>query len=210
MEIISNLIAILAQWIVEFIRMSGYWGIFVLMALESANIPIPSEIIMPFSGFLASQGSFGLAAVIIVGTLGNLFGSILSYFLASFIVKNRHRFGILKVLISDDFLGRANKYFEHYGNMSVFFSRMLPVVRTFISLPAGLGKMNFFKFCSLTFLGSLLWSAVLGYMGWVLGSNWEILGSYFRKFDIIIVAALIAAGVYWFAHHFKGLSRKTN
>lgn len=206
----SNIIAALAQWIVEFIRLSGYGGVFALMALESANIPIPSEIIMPFSGFLASQGSFGLWAVVIVGTLGNLFGSILSYFLASFIVKNRHRIGILRILISDDFLGRANKYFEKYGSVSVLFSRMLPVVRTFISLPAGIGKMNFMKFCGLTFVGSLVWSAVLAYLGWVLGSNWEVLGAYFRKFDVIVVVALIAAGVYWFIHHFNGKIKEGN
>lgn len=210
MDFISGIIAFLAQQIVEFIRGSGYVGIFILMAFESANIPIPSEIIMPFSGFLVSQGNFSLIAVIIVGALGNLFGSIASYFLASFIVKNRHKVGILKVLISDEFLERANIFFERYGNISVFFSRVLPVIRTFISLPAGLGKMNFTKFCTLTFIGSLIWSAVLAFMGWILGNNWNILEPFFRKFDVVIVAAIIAAGVYWFIHHFKGLPRKIN
>ncbi len=203
MDFVSGIIALLAQWIAEIIRGSGYLGIFILMSLESANIPIPSEIIMPFSGFLASMGNFSLWGVIIIGSLGNLFGSILSYFLASYIVKNRHKVGILRMLISDDFLERANGYFKRYGSASVFFSRVLPVIRTFISLPAGLGKMNFAKFSLFTLVGSFFWSAMLAYLGWVLGNNWGILESYFRKFDVIVLAALIAAGTYWFIHHFN-------
>jgi membrane protein DedA with SNARE-associated domain len=210
MDFISGIVAFIAQWIAEIIRGSGYIGIFILMSLESANIPIPSEIVMSFSGFLAFMGDFSLLEVIIVGSLGNLFGSIISYFLASYIVKNRHKIGVLKFLISDDFLERANKYFERYGSTSVFFSRMLPIVRTFISLPAGLGKMDFTKFSSLTLVGSVIWSAVLAYLGWVLGNNWNVLEVYFRKFDIIIVAAIIAAGTYWFIHHFRGLPSKTS
>jgi membrane protein DedA with SNARE-associated domain len=208
MEIISHLIEVLASWVIRVIEFFGYGGIFVLMALESANIPIPSEIIMPFSGFLASEGKFSFWVVVFVGTLGNLFGSILSYFLASFIVKNRYRISIIKLLISDTFLDKSQKYFEKYGSLSVFFSRILPVLRTFISLPAGLGKMNFLKFSFLTFLGSFIWSAILTYFGWFLGQNWKVLEVYFRKFDIAIAVGIIAGAIYWFFYHFNGKIRK--
>jgi membrane protein DedA with SNARE-associated domain len=200
---VNQILEWLALQIMGLIQFAGYWGVFFLMALESANIPIPSEIIMPFSGFLVSKGVFGFWPVAVIGALGNLFGSVVSYLLAAFIVKNRHKFYPFKLLIPDSFLEKAERFFKKYGSASVFFSRMLPVVRTFISLPAGLGKMNFLKFCSLTFLGSLVWSFVLAYFGKVLGDNWMVLEKYFRQFDVLILAVIIGAGVYWLSRHFS-------
>ena len=201
---IGQILAFLAQLTVAVITSAGYWGVFFLMTLESANIPIPSEIIMPFSGFLVSRGIFGFWLIAVIGALGNLFGSIVSYLLAASIVKNRQKFYLFKLLIPDSFLEKAERFFKKYGSVSVFFSRMLPIVRTFISLPAGLGKMNFLKFCSLTFIGSLIWSFTLTYFGKVLGDNWTVLEKYFRQFDVVILAAIIVAGVYWLSHHFGG------
>jgi membrane protein DedA with SNARE-associated domain len=203
----TDILAWFASLVITLIQSTGYVGIFILMMLESANIPIPSEIIMPFSGFLVAKGALGFWWVTLVGTLGNVFGSIISYLLASYIVRYRHKIFFLKVLISDDFLAKSSKFFDKYGSVSVFFSRMLPILRTFISLPAGIGKMKFSKFVCLTFLGSFIWSVVLTYFGKVLGDNWNVLEKYFRQFDLIIVAIILALGVYWMTHHFRGRPR---
>lgn len=207
---VADILGWLASSVMGLIQSAGHVGVFILMSLESANIPIPSEIIMPFSGFLVSKGVFSFWPIVVIGALGNLFGSIVSYLFASFIVKNRHRVYFLKILISDSFLGKATVFFNKHGSVSVFFSRMLPIVRTFISLPAGLGKMNLVRFCSLTFVGSLIWSLVLTYLGKVLGDNWTVLEQYFRQFDVIILAVIILAGIYWFNRHFSGKIKKNS
>lgn len=178
----------------------GYIGVFTLMALESANVPIPSEIIMPFSGFLASQGSFNFWLVVFIGALGNLAGSLVSYFsadkLGKYIRGNR------------DFV-LAESWFEKYGEISMFFSRMLPVVRTFISFPAGMFKVNIWKFSFYTFTGSFLWSLFLTYIGFELGENWHSLEPYFRKFDYLIVGFVIVGFIWWIWHHRKNKSSAT-
>lgn len=188
-EFLSNLV-------IEIIKYLGYPGVFLLMTLESVNIPIPSEVIMPFSGFLALQGSFNFWAVAFVGTLGNVAGSLLSYFLAEWIIKIRGRYRLLGVILTENHLRKTNEWFVKYGSYSIFFGRVVPVVRTFISLPAGIGKMNAVKFTYLTFLGSLIWSVFLTYVGFFLGSNWNTIGSYFRQADYVIVALGAAAIVY--------------
>ena len=205
---ISDVLSWLATAIISLIQSSGYIGVFVLMVLESANIPIPSEIVMPFSGFLAARGFFGLWTVIAVGALGNLVGSVISYWFAEYIVKYRSRFVFLRLLISDNFLERANHFFNKYGSVSVFLSRVLPVVRTFISLSAGIGKMKFSRFVWLTLAGSLIWSAFLAYLGKLLGDNWTILEKYFRQLDVLVLVIIISVAAYWFTHHFKGLPSK--
>ncbi len=173
------------------------------MSLESANIPIPSEVIMPFSGFLISKGVFGFWPVVFVGALGNLFGSIVSYWLASTIVNNRERVYFLKILISERFLEKSKTFFEKYGSFSVLISRILPILRTFISLPAGIGKMKFFRFCYLTFIGSFIWSLFLTYLGKILGDNWNVLEKYFRQLDLAIALIIILAAIYWAKKHFN-------
>ncbi len=180
--------------VIEVIKYLGYPGVFLLMTLESVNIPIPSEVVMPFSGFLALQGSFSFWAVASVGTLGNVAGSLLSYFLAEWILSIRNRYGVLKLILSEKHLEKTNEWFQKYGSYSIFFGRVVPVVRTFISLPAGIGKMNVAKFTYLTFLGSFLWSLFLTYVGYFLGSNWGTIQTYFRKMEYIILA-VAAVGV---------------
>jgi len=198
---IESVLSSLAHFVIVVIESTGSVGVFLLMALESANIPIPSEVIMPFSGFLAAGGTFSFWGIVLVGALGNLAGSLVSYALAGWIVKNRHRF-FIHLLISDSFLETSQKWFSKYGSASAFFSRLLPVVRTFISLPAGLGKMNVFKFSFYTFAGSFLWSAFLAYIGWFLGENWELAGPYFHKFSYGIAGLLFVGAVWWGWRHF--------
>lgn len=194
---IAHIFSQLAFLIIKIISSSSYFGISILMTLESACIPIPSEIIMPFSGFLVATGKFSLWLVILWGTIGNLIGSIIAYGVGFYggrplIVK----YGKY-VLLKQEELDKAEKFFNKYGNLSVFFSRLLPVIRTFISLPAGIARMRFGKFCFYTFIGSLFWSIILSCIGLFLGKNWESVGVYFRKFDWLIGILLIFCVCYF-------------
>ena len=162
---LNQIISFLTHIIISIINSTGYWGVFLLMAAESALIPIPSEVTMPFTGYLASTGRFNVYLVIFIGAFANLAGSILAYALGFWGEEHLIRQLIRKygkfLLITEDEYDRAEKWFRKYGQGIAFFSRLLPVVRTFISLPAGIAEMNFIKFCLLTFLGSLIWSALL-------------------------------------------------
>ena len=197
----------IAHYIIAFIEITSYAGIFVLMTAESALIPIPSEITMPFSGFLASKGNLSLAAVIIVGTIANLVGSYIAYYIGYFIeetfllrlIKKYGKF----ILISEDDYQKANKWFEKYGDKIIFISRLLPGIRTVISLPAGVFRMDIKKFTLYTVLGCLIWSAFLAYVGYVLGENWRALEGYFRKFEVVIVIVLMAAVLWYLEKHLK-------
>lgn len=177
--------------------MLGYPGVFFLMTLESVNIPIPSEVVMPFSGFLALQGTFNFWGVAAAGTLGNVAGSLLSYYLAEWILSIRAKYGFLRIILSESHIEKTNEWFRKYGSYSIFFGRVVPVVRTFISLPAGIGKMNVAKFTVLTLVGSLIWSVFLTYVGFFLGSNWDTIGGYFRNADFVILGALGVAVIYF-------------
>jgi|SRR3989344_2345437 len=195
-----DLFAWVSSLVVNFISSAGYFGVTVLMALESALIPIPSEIIMPFSGFLVWEGRFSFAAVVLWGTFGNLVGSLAAYFLGFYggrpLLEKYGKY----VLISRDEIDGADRWFRKYGAASIFFSRLLPVVRTFVSLPAGVAKMPLVKFCLYTFLGSLPWSFVLTYAGVIMGENWKNLESYFRKFDwAILIIIILMFGWYLYA-----------
>ena len=180
------------------------------MTLESVNIPIPSEVIMPFSGFLALQGRFGFWTVAAVGTLGNVAGSLLSYFLAEWILTVRERYGLLSVVLSEKHLEKTNEWFRKYGAYSIFFGRVVPVVRTFISIPAGIGKMKLTKFTYLTLLGSFLWSLFLTYVGYFLGTKWSAIQGYFRKMDYAILVLAVLAIVYFLLRKKKGNRPQVN
>lgn len=161
------------------------------MTLESALIPIPSEITMPFAGSLVSSGIFNFWLLVLVGTLANLTGSLLAYGLG-YLGEEK----IPQIFRNKEY-HHALSLFNKYGEIITFASRMLPAIRTYISLPAGIAKMNLPKFILYTTLGSLIWSAVLTYFGVVLGSNWPSLSVYFHKFDILIVILVVlGAGFY--------------
>lgn len=176
---------------------TGYVGVFVLSMLESAAIPIPSEIVIPFSGFLVFSGRFAFWAVVIVSTLANLIGSIILFAVGwsggRWILEKYGKY----VFIHKKDLDTGDRWFSQYGVRAVFFSRMLPVVRTFISLPAGVAKMNFKKFIAYTFLGALPWNFALAYIGFKMGENWDTFHIYFQKANYII-AGLILIGVIWY------------
>lgn len=208
---IEQIIGYLTHFIIQIISTSGYLGIFILMALESALIPIPSEVTMPFSGYLASTGRFNFALVVLIGAFANLFGSVVTYLVAhwgeeAFVHDLVKKYGKY-ILISEHELTRSEKWFRDHGEKIAFFSRVLPVVRTFISLPAGMAHMNFKRFCILTFLGSLIWSWLLAYIGLVLGKNWNSLHPYYQKFEYIIVGGCAVLAIYYIWHKVKKLKK---
>lgn len=201
------MIELLSGFIIHLIQSSGYLGIFLLMTLESALIPIPSEVTMPFSGFLVSRGELSFVAVVIVGAIGNLVGSWIGYAVGYFleetiIVTLIKKYGKF-ILVSIDEYNHSLKWFNKFGDKIAFFSRIIPVIRTFISLPAGLAKMNFWKFSIYTFLGSLIWSALLTYVGFYLGEKWQFIGGYFHKFDLALAVLLVFAVLFYINHKLK-------
>jgi membrane protein DedA with SNARE-associated domain len=201
---IAWIIEILAKFIIDTISTSGYLGIVILMGIESACIPLPSEIIMPFSGYLVFRGDFELYRTGLAGAFGCVVGSVPAYYLGLYggrpLVEKYGKY----VLISHRDLDLADRWFKRYGDWAIFFSRLLPVVRTFISFPAGVARMNFTRFVIYTFVGSFPWCLGLSYVGMKLGENWDTLGVYFHRFDIVI-GILIALGVlYYVWHHLKG------
>ena len=203
---VSAILSWLSSVIIEVISTTGYAGVFFLMLLESACIPVPSEVIMPFSGFLVWEGRFALWPVVLWGALGNLAGSILAYGVGLWggrrLIEKYGKY----VLISSHDLDLADNWFAKYGQAAVLVSRVLPVVRTFISLPAGIARMPFKKFCVYTFLGALPWSFALAYAGLIAGENWDFLKTYFHKFDLIIGAVIIIFIVWWAWRHWRSRS----
>lgn len=203
----------LASFIIKFIESTSYFGIFVLMTLESALVPIPSEVTMPFSGFLASSGRLSLVTVILVGTIANLIGSYIAYYIGYFLEETLLLSFIKKygkfILISEHDYIKASEWFTKYGNKIIFISRLLPGIRTIISLPAGVFKMDIKKFTFYTVLGCLTWSGILAYVGYVLGENWMALEGYFRKFEIVIIALLVVTAAWYIKRHIKNTKGNT-
>jgi membrane protein DedA with SNARE-associated domain len=200
---VSTVVKILGGFIVAFISGSGYIGITLLMAIESACIPLPSEVIMPFSGYLVSAGHFSLWGVAVAGALGCNIGSIVAYFVGA--VGGRplaERYGRY-VLITRHDLEMADRFFARYGDWAVFIARLLPVVRTFIALPAGISRMNFARFNIYTFLGSLPWCFALAYAGMKLGERWETLGPYFHHFDTVFLIVIVVGAIWFIRNRWK-------
>jgi membrane protein DedA with SNARE-associated domain len=185
----------------------GLWAVFALMTAESALIPIPSEITMPFAGFLASRGFFSFWILVLVGALANLAGSLLAYWLGYAKGEEWVRLAIKRwgkwLLIREREFDHAKNWFQTHGQWIALGSRILPVVRTFISLPAGIAKMNLPLFSLLTFIGSFVWSAFLAYLGLKLGQNWLVIEPYFRKFQFLIIGLGVAAVALYIRTHLK-------
>ncbi len=178
----------------KFIDQVGLVGLFVLMTLESACIPIPSEATMLFAGFDVSKGKWSLLEITLVGSVANLVGSWIAYAIGYFgrieLLEKHGR----KLHVSPSQLARADRWFERYGSATVFFCRMLPIIRTFISLPAGVARMPFLRFSILTFLGCVPWVFALGFIGKQVGSSWESWRHYLEYLDYAI-AVLIVLGI---------------
>lgn len=202
-DMASNILSVIASWIVGVISALGYGGVILLMAIESANIPLPSEIIMPFSGFLVARGELNLWLVGLAGAIGCVLGSVFSYWLGA--VGGRplvQKYGKY-ILISHHDLDLADNWFKKRGELTVFVGRLLPVVRTFISFPAGIARMNFGRFVLYSFLGSLPWCLLLAYVGQKMGENWENIRGYFHKFDYLILVLIVLFIIWWVWRHLK-------
>jgi membrane protein DedA with SNARE-associated domain len=187
-------------YVIELLRPLGYWGIALGMAIESACIPLPSEIVLPFGGYLAATGRITLFQAIAAGQLGGMAGSILCYWLG----RSLGREGLLRwgryILISERELDKADAWFARRGEWTVFLGRLLPGIRTFISLPAGISRMDFGRFLLYSFIGMLPWSIVFTQVGYKLGQNWLAVRHLLHRFDLVIIVLLVAA-VVWFIWH---------
>lgn len=200
---IETVLSALAGWIQSVIETFGGWGVAFLMAIESCNIPLPSEVILPYAGYMVTRGTFSIHTAAIFGAIGCVLGSIPSYYLGyfggrKFVEKYGKYF-----LVSHHDLETADKWVEKYGDWSFFICRMLPVVRTFISLPAGILKAKKRFFFTFTFLGSLVWSYVLVYVGIKMGENTEALKHIWHKFDALIITVCFVLGVIYIVKHIK-------
>jgi membrane protein DedA with SNARE-associated domain len=201
---IARIIEILSGFIVATISLLGYSGIVLLMAIESACIPLPSEVIMPFSGYLVSTGQMNLWAVGLAGAVGCVLGSLVAYRVGSLggrpLIEKYGRF----VLVSRHDLDMADRWFASHGEIIVFVSRLLPAIRTFIAFPAGVARMNLKRFIIYTFAGSLPWCLALAYVGQKLGEKWnkdDTLKTWFHRFDFLIgIAAVLLIG-WWVWRH---------
>ncbi|MGE5624120.1 MAG: DedA family protein [Bacillota bacterium] len=200
---IAKLLAAIAAFVTGVIGSLGYGGIVLLMAIESACIPLPSEIVMPFSGYLVFRGDLQLWAVALAGAVGCVLGSLAAYWLGARggrpLVMRYGRY----VLISHRDVDLADRWFARHGDITILVGRLLPVVRTFIAFPAGVARMPLGKFVAYTFLGSLIWCWALAWIGERLGEHWDSLGSYFHRFDALIAVLIVAGAAWWIWRHLK-------
>lgn len=191
------------MYVIDLLSPLGYWGIALGMAVESACIPLPSEIVLPFGGYLAAVGRITLFQAIAAGQLGGMFGSIVCYGIG----RSLGREGLLRwgkyILISEHELDKADKWFAKRGEWTVLLGRLLPGIRTFISLPAGITKMDFGRFLTYSFMGMLPWSIVFTWVGYKLGQNWLLVRAALHKFDLVIIALLLTAVVWFIWHRLK-------
>ena len=177
------------------------------MLLSGALIPIPAEVTMPFSGFLVSNGTFIFVLVVLAGTLGDLAGSLIGYYIGYFLeeevlVSLIRKYGKY-VLVSEHEFNGARNWFTKHGGRVVFFGKLIPGIRTYIALPAGISKMKLWKFCVYAFSGTLIWGSFLTYVGFYLGKNWQTFGVYFRKFEIVFYVILIVVVLVYLNHKLK-------
>ncbi len=205
--ILASLTDPLVNAAVDVVNAMGLPGVFLLMTLESACIPIPSEATMLFAGFNVSKGEYSLIAVTLVGSVANLVGSWIAYGVGYFgrveLVERHGR----KLGISTKHIAQADRWFERHGEATVFFTRMLPIIRTFISLPAGVARMPFWRFTIFTFLGCLPWVFLLTFIGKQAGDNWEKWKDYLHYFDYVVAAGIVAGIVYLVVRWRRGRGR---
>lgn len=193
----------LAELIIAGMSSLGYAGLFLMMTLESMIAPIPSEIVMPFAGFLVNGGQFTLLAVALVSGLGSVFGSLLSYWLGIF---GGRKF-ILKygkyLLLDESHLEWTERFFSRYGEKTIFISRFIPIVRHLISIPAGIGKMNIKKFVVYTFAGAIIWNTFLAWLGIKLGEKWSLIHDYSQQLDYVMIVVIVIAFSYFVYKHIQ-------
>lgn len=194
----------LSALIIHLIQTIGYFGVFLLMSLEAALIPIPSEVTLPFAGFLAQKGTFSLPLVILAGSLGDIFGTMVLYAIGYYIEENvilrsLDKYGKF-ILLSRHEYNTVMGWFQKKGNIIITVCKLVPGFRTIIGLPAGLSETPFWKALGFTALGSVIWCTSFVYAGFVLGTKWNSLEPIFRKFEILVVVVLIL-GILWYVNH---------
>src|SRR5512137_2227994 len=203
MSIITDIFGFIGSFALSTISQLGYAGIFFLMMLESMIVPVPSEFVMPFAGFLVAQGSFNIFLVILISTLGSITGSLIFYYISKTggltLVQRYGKY----VLIDTEDVKKTEAWFNKRGDLTIFLARLVPVIRHLISLIAGIGKMNVKKFALYTVLGAALWNGILTYLGYYLGQHWEEVSQYLENLDIIIVILIIAGCLYFIYRHLK-------
>ncbi|HKT31166.1 MAG TPA: DedA family protein [Gammaproteobacteria bacterium] len=204
---IAKLVALVASFIVATISTLGYGGVVLLMAIESACIPLPSEIIMPFAGYLVFRGELQLWLVACAGGLGCVLGSLVAYWIGARggrpLVEKYGRY----ILVSHRDLDVADRWFQRHGDIIVFIGRLLPLVRTFIAFPAGVARMPLIKFIVYTFVGSFIWCWALAWIGLRLGEHWDTLGPWFHRFDTVIVVVVVLGFIWYAWRHLRNLRR---
>jgi len=197
----------LSVFIIHLIQSSGYLGVFLLMVLNATAIPIPSEVTLPFAGFLSSQGSLSLSFVIITGILGDLAGSIIGYSIGYFLeealllnlIKKYGKF----ILVTEHDYEKATKWIKKYGAPVVFIGKMTPGLKSFMSVAAGITEIKFVKFLIGNVLAALVYVSLVSSIGFYLGSKWNILGGYFRKFEVLIVVLIIVGLLFYINYKLK-------
>lgn len=206
---INEIMLFLSKFAIDTISSIGYFGIFFLMILESMVVPVPSELVLPFAGFLISQGKFTFLFVILASSLGSIVGSLISYYMGYY---GGHRivtkYGKYLFLDLED-LKKTEIWFKKRGDRTIFISRFIPVVRHLISIPAGIGKMNIKKFCFYTLAGATIWNFILVYSGYILGKNWEKIRHYSEPLSIIVAGILFAGFIYFIYRHIKNKRKNT-
>ena len=192
------------NWLVNTIGAMGYPGIFLLMAMESSVIPIPSEVVMPPAGYLVQQGKMHMGLVILSGTLGSLAGAYANYFAARWLGRPL----VIKygryVWITEEHFNKVEHFFLQHGEISTFIGRLLPVIRHLISIPAGIARMNHWRFSLYTTVGAALWVSILSWIGYFIGAKQELIAEYSHEAVIaVVVFSLVLAGGYTVLHRRK-------
>lgn len=191
------MIAQLTVYFTYIIEQLGYWGAGFLMALESMVAPVPSELVMPFVGFLAAEEKFSIPTSILATSIGSLVGSMISYYMGLWggrpLVLKAGRY----LLLNHEHLEWTERWFAKYGSWTIFVSRFIPVVRHLISIPAGLGKMNLSQFCIYTLAGATIWNTFLLFCGYKLRQNWTLVQRYSHELDIVVGLIAVAALAVW-------------
>ncbi len=205
----ASLLGSIVTWIVNAVSALGYWGIIAMMFLESSFFPFPSEVVIPPAGYLASQGRMSFPWVIACGIIGSLLGALFNYYLALWlgrplVLKIARPFGL-----TEEKFARAEEMFRTHGEISTFVCRLLPVIRQYISFPAGLARMNLFRFLLFTGLGAGIWVTILAYIGYLVGNNKELIQAYSHKSLTYILIAVIILTVLYIVWHKKWRKKAT-
>jgi len=205
-----QLLTWISETALQLVNTMGIWGIWLGMILESACIPIPSEVIMLSGGWLVAQGSITFMEVAVAGILGNLLGSVIAYYIGKAGGRRLlEKYGKY-ILMNEHHLEQSERWFKRYGESTVFFTRMLPFIRTFISLPAGIAGMKAWKFIVFTALGCIPWNLALIYLGYRLGDNWSIVEQYIRPISYTVCGIVLLLLLWWLVRRYRMISSARN